>query len=217
MANPGRARTAARPALSTAPPRFDWAIAARPLPGEELSGDRAVVTIQGDRALVAAIDGLGHGPEAAYAADVAVQVLQALPHADAVEAAERCHEALSSTRGAAISIAVLADEPPTMTWLGIGTVEGRLVRDSAWRARSESLLLRGGVAGHELPPLTPATLPVERGDLLLFATDGVRDDFADSLGVSGTCPTIAERVLSDHGRTTDDALVVVLRYLGSTA
>jgi phosphoserine phosphatase RsbX len=215
MADTGRARTTARQALSTTPPRFDWGIAARALPGEERSGDRAVVTVDGDRALVAAIDGLGHGLEAAHAADVAAEVLQGLAHADPVEAAERCHEALRSTRGAAISLAVFADEPATMTWLGIGNVEGRLVRDGGWPGRSESLLLRGGVAGHELPPLTPATLPVDRGDLLLFATDGVRHDFADSLGVSGTCPSIAERVLRNHRRTTDDALVVVLRYLGS--
>jgi hypothetical protein len=198
-------------------PRFEWGVAARALPGQEVSGDRAVVRIDGDIALVAAIDGLGHGPHAAHAAEAAAQVLEGLADVEALEAAERCHEALRSTRGAAISLAVFADEPPTMTWLGIGNVEGRLIRARTRHSPGESLLLRGGVAGHELPPLTPATLPVERGDLLLFATDGVRDRFADSLNVSGGCQPIAERLLSGHGRATDDALVVVVRYLGSAS
>jgi negative regulator of sigma-B (phosphoserine phosphatase) len=215
MADTGRAGEAARKPLNDARPPFDWGIAARPLPGEEMSGDRAVVEFDGDRALVAAIDGLGHGPHAAHAAEAAAEVLEGLGDADVVEAAERCHEALRSTRGAVLSLAVFADEPPTITWLGIGNVEGRLVRNPPWHAPSESLLLRSGVAGHELPPLAPATLPVERGDLLVFATDGVRDDFADSLDTTGTCRSIAERVLSGHGRPTDDALVVVVRYLGT--
>jgi phosphoserine phosphatase RsbX len=217
MADARPAGEAARKALNSAPPPFEWGFAARALPGEEVSGDRAVVAADGDRALVAAIDGLGHGPQAAHAAEAAAQVLDGLADVEAMEAAERCHEALRSTRGAAISLAVFADEPPTMTWLGIGNVEGRLIGGRTQHSPGESLLLRGGVAGHELPPLTPATLPVERGDLLLFATDGVRDDFADSLDLSGRCQTIAERLLSGHGRPTDDALVVAVRYLGSTS
>jgi|Tabmets5t2r1_1033131.scaffolds.fasta_scaffold56139_2 phosphoserine phosphatase RsbX len=214
MADTGRAGEAARETLNAARPSLEWGIAVRARPGEEVSGDRAVVTLDRDRVLVAAIDGLGHGPNAAHAAQAAAEVLEDWADADAVEAAERCHEALRPTRGAAISLAVFADPPATITWLGIGNVEGRLVRNRTWTAPSESLLLRGGIAGHELPPLTPATLPVERGDLLLFATDGVRGDFADSLDMTGTCSSIAERVLSRHGRPTDDALVVAVRYLG---
>jgi phosphoserine phosphatase RsbX len=217
MADAGRAGEVARQALNPSQPRFDWGVAAYPFPGEEVSGDRAVVAVDGKRALVAAIDGLGHGPHAAHAADAAAQVLEGLAGADPVDAAQRCHEALRATRGAAISLASFAEEPATMTWLGVGNVEGRLIRGSAWSQRQESLLLRGGVAGHELPPLATATCPVERGDLLVFATDGVRGDFADSLDASGACSSIAARVLSRHGRLTDDALVVVVRYLGSAS
>jgi len=215
MADAGRAGEAARQALNGARPPFEWGVAARALPGEEVSGDRAVVAANGNRALVAAIDGLGHGRHAADAAEAAARVLDSLGDADVVEATERCHEALRATRGAAISLASFTDEPPAITWLGVGSVEGRLVPGRARDPRHESLLLRPGLAGQELPPLTPATLPVERGDLLVFATDGVRGDFADALDVTGTCSSIAERVLRRHGRQTDDALVAVVRYLGS--
>lgn len=189
---------------------IEWAVADRPVAGEERSGDRAVFSANEERALAAAIDGLGHGSDAADAADAAARVLEEVPEEDPVALAQRCHEALRGTRGAAISLASIEREPPTLTWLGIGNVEGRLVR----RAATESLLLPGGAAGQELPSLKPATLPLERGDLIVFATDGVDPNFADSLEPSGTCAEIAERLLERHARARDDALVLVARYLG---
>jgi negative regulator of sigma-B (phosphoserine phosphatase) len=74
--------------------------------------------------------------------------------------------------------------------------------------------LHGGIVGHALPRLAPQTSPVARGDLLIFATDGIRRDFADCLVPSGSCRDIAERVLQQYALGSDDALVVVARYLG---
>jgi len=42
----------------------------------------------------------------------------------------------------------------------------------------ESLLLRAGVVGSQLPALQATVLPIARGDALFFATDGVRSDFS---------------------------------------
>jgi phosphoserine phosphatase RsbX len=52
-----------------------------------------------------------------------------------------------------------------------------------------------------------------RGDVLIFATDGIRNDFADLLVPLGSCRDIAERVLHEHALGSDDALVLVARYL----
>jgi serine phosphatase RsbU (regulator of sigma subunit) len=65
--------------------------------------------------------------------------------------------------------------------------------------------------------LRPATLPVRRGDVLILATDGIPGDFADPEDLSGTPKEIAERILEEQGKDTDDALVVVARYLGRDA
>ena len=51
------------------PAQLERGIAERALPGEERSGDHAVFVTRSDGALVAAIDGLGHGGEAADAAE----------------------------------------------------------------------------------------------------------------------------------------------------
>ncbi len=197
---------------------LEWAVASRPLPGEVTSGDAAVVAAAGDRTLVAAIDALGHGPEAARAAAAATSILREFAGEDLVSVVRRCDDALRGTRGAAISAASFSAAEATMTWLGVGNVEGRLIRaDSGRPGAVEDVLLRGGAAGHELPPLAPATLPVRRGDLVVFATDGVDGSFADDRELTGPPELMAEHILAEHASGRDDALVVIVRVLGRYA
>lgn len=196
---------------------LEWGCRARPLPGERVSGDRAFVNVDGRRALAVAADGLGHGPDAAKASDRVAGTIGDTAPEDVVAVVERCHHALRGTRGAALSVASIDAGAGSLTWLGVGNVEGRLVRSVSHPAHQESLLPAPGVVGHELPPLRAATLPIARGDMLLFATDGVAPAFADAMSLSGPCATIAEAALERHARAGDDALVLVARYLGEGA
>ncbi len=191
---------------------LEWDTATMPMPGESVLGDRAVVCRGARRVLLAAIDGVGHGPEAAAAALIAADSLKASDQ-DVAAAALECHRALAQTRGAALSLAMIDCREHTLTWLGIGNVESRLLHGGAPVPVSESLLLHTGVVGHALPRLAPQTLPLAHGDVLIFATDGIRRDFADDLMPRGSCREIADRILHDHGVGSDDALVLVARYL----
>jgi negative regulator of sigma-B (phosphoserine phosphatase) len=180
-----------------------------------MSGDLAVVKLLPEGALVAGIDGLGHGSEAARAARKAAAVMRENPGQDLVGLVQRCHSALRGTRGAAISLAFVSASESRMTWLGVGNVEGRVLSgDPAATRPKGSLALARGVPGHELPAVRAATMTVQPGDVLLIATDGVDASFADSLELSGSSQTISERILSDHWKPPDDALVIVVRYLG---
>ena len=190
----------------------EWACSARPVPGEQVCGDRAVVHRDGQVAVAAAVDGLGHGPEAAIAAERALDAIAEGPHDDLVGLVARCHEALASTRGAALSLASV--QRGSATWIGVGNVEGRIVRATRERARDQSLLLAAGVVGYDLPPLRPSSVELARGDLLVMATDGIDPAFADSLDTTGSCSAIAARILERHARPRDDALVLVARYMG---
>lgn len=195
---------------------IEWAVATSCRRGEATTGDLAVIASLPDGALVAAIDGVGHGREAALAARRAAGELHARPTQDLVLLAKRCHSALRGTRGAAITLAFISSLKGAVTWLGVGNVEGRVLSgDPAARRPKASLVLGSGVAGHELPRVRTTTLELQAGDVVILATDGVRDAYGDSLDISGSAQAIADRVLAAHGRPTDDALVVALRYLGA--
>jgi phosphoserine phosphatase RsbX len=193
----------------------EWGVATRCRRGEAMSGDLAVVTLLPEGALVAGIDGLGHGREAARAASKAAEVVRQSSSQDLVLLVHRCHAALRGTRGAAISLAFVSPSKSEMTWLGVGNVEGRVLSGDPSATRPKgSLGLERGVPGYELPTMRTATLDVRPGDVLVFATDGIESAFADPPDSSGSPQAISERILADYWKRPDDALVVAVRYLG---
>ena len=196
----------------------EWGVATRSRSGEATTGDLAVVAVVPQGALVAAIDGLGHGREAALAARQAGDVLRRNPGPDLALLAKRCHSALRDTRGAAISLAFVSHERATMSWLGVGNVEGRVLSGDRTATRPKSsLVLDSGVCGHELPRVRTTTLDVRPGDVLVLATDGIDPAFADALDTSGSAQAISDRILAGHRKPVDDALVVAVRYLGAAS
>lgn len=191
----------------------DWAVAARALPGEPRSGDRHVLAPFPGGWLAAAIDGLGHGPEAAAAADLAAETLCGAPGDGLVSLVERCHRAVWGTRGVVMSLAALNSRHNTVTWLAVGNVEGILLRaNSNAPRRKEFVLLRGGVVGYQLPSLSPSTLPLLPRDVLVLATDGINAAFAHELAPDGRPQAVADEILARFAREADDALVLVLRW-----
>src|SRR6185437_15006045 len=79
------------------------------------------------------IDGIGHGEEAANAAEAAISILKASPDEPVISLLERCHEGLRSTRGVVLSLASIDPKHGMMTWVGVGNVQGVLMRAGAKR------------------------------------------------------------------------------------
>jgi serine phosphatase RsbU (regulator of sigma subunit) len=196
---------------------LDWGVASLPIPGQAGSGDGHLVHVGSWGALVAVVDGVGHGSEAATATRIALEVLDHHAQEPLASLLGRCHERLKRTRGVALSMSAFRPAEGAMTWLGVGNVTGVLVRATPRAApRVESLVSRAGLVGDQLPQVSASATPVAPGDTLIFATDGIRSDFADSQALSQAPREIAERVLARHGKGTDDALVLVARYLGGS-
>ena len=107
---------------------IDWGAAALTLPGQSRSGDRQAVVLFPGGALVAVVDGLGHGELAAVPAETAIEVLERHAREPVVTLIQRCHERLRGTRGAVMSLASFREADGTMTWLGVGNVVGVLLR-----------------------------------------------------------------------------------------
>lgn len=200
-------------------PIIEWAAAGRALgaPGEaQESGDLHVVALFEEGALVAAIDGLGHGTEAAIAAQTAGRLLEQHAGEPVGALIERCHEGLRGTRGAVMTLASFDGAASLMHWIAVGNVEGVLFRaDRRAPSLREYISARGGVVGYRIPTLREAVLPIARGDTLVLATDGIRSGFADDVRLERSPGEIADWILAQHARTSDDALVVVARFLGS--
>ena len=194
-------------------PMAEYGVAKFVLPGEGESGDQHLVCCNESGILVAAIDGIGHGAEAANAAKAAITVLRNGVGEPIIPLVVTCHERLRATRGVALSIASVDVRHGLMTWLGVGNVHGVLVRADK-KLTQETLLLRGGVIGDHLPQLQAAVLPVKRGDLLVFATDGIRTDFTGTLSALENPQRAADRILKVFGNGSDDALVLALRITG---
>jgi hypothetical protein len=115
-----------------------------------------------------------------------------------------------------MSLALFHAKDQTLTWLGVGNVDGLLLRAEPHQARArEALLLRGGVVGYQLPPLRAETVPVEPEDVLILATDGIRSRFPEGLELGDAPQEIADRILAQHAREADDALVLVARFCRS--
>lgn len=196
----------------------EYGVAKFVLPGQGESGDQHLVCCNRNGILVAAIDGIGHGEAAANAARAAAALLRSSSDQPIISLVQRCHEKLRATRGVVLSLAFIEPEQGMMTWLGVGNVQGILMRADARNGNAqESLLLRSGVVGSQLPALQGTVLPIAQGDTLFLATDGVRSDFSTALSARENPQRAADRILEHYGSRNDDALVLVARLTGINA
>lgn len=202
-------------------PLIQYGVAQFTLPGETESGDRHVVQPAGGGVLVGVADGLGHGAEAAAAARAAVATLKEHASEALLPLLQRCHGVLVGTRGVVMSLAFFQGGDGSMTWLGVGNVECVLLYTdlaalpaSPPRPARTSLVTRGGIVGSQLPQLRAEVISIVPGDTLIVATDGIKDGFADGLGTETPPQLLADQILARFHKGTDDALVLVARYLG---
>lgn len=195
---------------------IDWGVASKPMIGEVVKGDNCFVQADSTQGLVVVVDALGHGSEAAQTAELAMATVTRHASEPIVRIFEHCHEALRRTRGAVMSAARFNAAEQTLTWLGIGNVEGVIVhRKSDGGVDTRSFVVRGGVVGYQLPRMQVSTVPIVPGDTLVVATDGLALDFITHLNYLAEPQPAADDMLRRCSKASDDALVLVTRYLGA--
>jgi phosphoserine phosphatase RsbX len=196
---------------------LEWAAKARPRPGENICGDKLIaVDVDGTGALMGVLDGLGHGSEAAQAATCGVDVLQSWRAEPLDVLVQRCHRALSGTRGAAMTLARIDFQTDTLSWIGIGNVAADLVakHPAGVEVRSSARLV-GGIVGYRIPDaLTPQEVPIRPGDLLVMSSDGIIEDHLDDIDFAASSLAIADQIMRRHAKDNDDALVLAARHRG---
>jgi anti-sigma regulatory factor (Ser/Thr protein kinase) len=179
-------------------------------PGEASCGDAWACVDTRNGATVVVADGLGHGPDAAQAANAAVEGLRAQPDSLPGELLQALHARLRSTRGAAVLAVAVDLASGQLDYAGVGNISGVLVH----REGTRHLVSVNGIVGHQLRRLHPLVLPWRPGSVLVLHSDGVAThwNLDDYPGLAAHDPSLIAGVLyRDLKRGRDDAAVVVLK------
>jgi anti-sigma regulatory factor (Ser/Thr protein kinase) len=179
-------------------------------PGETVSGDAWACRQDGTRAALIVADGLGHGPDAAQAADAAMQVFAAHPTADARGVVERCHAALRSTRGAALASMDIDVAARSVTFCGAGNIAARIISGIGDR----SLLSQHGTVGVQIRRIQEVVYELPDHAVLVAHSDGIatRWDLKEVPELLSCDPIfLAAHLIHTKLRGRDDATVVVMQ------
>jgi anti-sigma regulatory factor (Ser/Thr protein kinase) len=183
---------------------------ALPLAGEEECGDGWAVGCHERGASFLAVDGLGHGPEAARAAHAAIETLDRNRDLEPHELMERVHQALRTTRGAALALAHVDCARDEVRFAGVGNISAWVLDDKGRRA----LVSHNGIVGHNMRKVQEFSAPFAPGALCIMHSDGVQTqwDVAAYPGLHVRHPSlIAAILMRDFIRRRDDAMVLVVR------
>lgn len=181
-----------------------------PLASESVSGDAWAATPSPAGLTLLAADGLGHGPEAAKAAEPALRVLAAAPQLAPAELLQACHDALRPTRGAAVAVAALDVGARQLHFAGVGNISASVIGDQGRR----QMMSHNGIVGHNMRKVQALSFPCPPGTTVILASDGIGTswDLAAYPGLLARAPAlIAGVLLRDFSRGRDDASVLVAR------
>jgi hypothetical protein len=179
-------------------------------PGEEVCGDAWGVVRQSSRSLITVADGLGHGPQAAEAAQAAVHVAQTYATDPPAALLERMHGSLRHTRGAAVAVAAVDHARHEVVFAGIGNIAGALIQGD----KAQYLMSHNGIVGHQMRTVHPLSYAWCDTALLVLCSDGLatRWDLTAYPGLARRHPSLIAGVLyRDWTRGRDDVTVVVAR------
>lgn len=184
-----------------------------PYAGEWTCGDAwsLIRTPNGVQAVV--VDGLGHGAEAARAADEALRIVRECEGWSPARTIEAAHGPLRATRGAAIAVAEVVASEQVLYFAGVGNISGTIVS----RGKSRGLTSHNGTVGFALHKVQEFTYPWQDNACLVMHSDGITSRArADAYpGLAERHPAIVAGVIfRDFNRGRDDATVLVVRGPG---
>ena len=187
---------------------FDVAGVSVAMPGEQVCGDAWGVVADRGRAVIAVVDGLGHGVGAAAASTAAMEALMSRNDGSSIDTLTAIHEAVRHTRGAAGTVVSIEPRGTVLTVAGIGNVATAIVADGQVR-QAVSL---GGILGHGVRTFRQYQYPWPADALLVMHSDGLSSHWSldPYPGLRQRHPGLVAAVLyRDFARGRDDVTVVV--------
>jgi len=194
--------------VGAAPPALEFGAVCLPLGGESGCGDDWTSGLTEDGGYVFVVDGLGHGPIAAAAAEAATEGARDEAPLAALTAA---HGRMSGTRGGAAAYVRVNTRQRSLSYASVGNIAINLITST----RSRGLPAQNGTLGMPSPlRIQETAVPMDGPALVVMHSDGVatRWSLADYAGLSARHAAVIAAVLwRDYRRGRDDATVVVLR------
>lgn len=181
-----------------------------PVRGEKACGDAWTTVDSTTGTAIMLADGLGHGPLAAEASNTAVRIFREQVAIHPERVLDVMHAGLRSTRGAAVSVAVVDRHRREIRYAGVGNINGAIVSEQGAR----SLFSHNGTVGHQMRKVQEFVYPWTHGALLVLHSDGLGTHWKleQYPGLYREDPAIIAGILyRDHARPRDDSSVVVCR------
>lgn len=173
-----------------------------------VSGDACIFKQDGGMALLALVDGLGSGEEAAKAARIAIENIEKDRTLPLGEILQHCHLALRTTRGVVLGLLRVDLPAGKMRYAGVGNVGVRAIAREPFRPISYN-----GIVGYRLPRFQEFVGNYHEGDVLILYSDGIDTRFHsdETLLYREEEPAIlAEAIALRYGKD-DDICVLVAR------
>lgn len=192
-------------------------IVKRAFKGEQHCGDECAVWKTGGKTILCVADGLGHGEDAELAAKAAITFVSRHLSEPLKVLFDGCNREIRDTRGVAMGIAVVDEGTREMIYAGIGNIRALVVRNNN-AGIDEGTVVRlasnPGIVGGGYKTLTPETIGINPGDLVIIFTDGIEEHI--DLSGHNKIPLhetqkLAETIIRDWGRDSDDAAILIFR------
>ncbi len=112
-------------------------------------------------------------------------------------------------------MAVLDERDGAFAWTAAGNIEGLVLHPGREGARAPGCSCSRGCVGHRLKAPRETSVRLMPGGLVIVATDGLDEAFAEGVRWTQEPGEAAAELLTRYGRDHDDALVLVARFRGA--
>lgn len=180
-----------------------------PKRGELVSGDKWCIVESDGTINCLLIDGLGHGIEAADAANLAVKRFKEnIPKAPAI-VMEAIHKSLRGTRGAVGAVAQINSADGKVHFCGLGNISALVVNETS----RKHLTSFNGTLGYEARRFQEYDHPWGGNSILLMHSDGLSSKtFEDIYTIQRqSAPIVAAWLYQKYSKGNDDSTMLVCK------
>jgi serine/threonine protein phosphatase PrpC len=191
---------------------IEYGIVSMPDEGQELNGDAYVIhEFEGDKVLLAVIDGLGQGHNAYLSSMLAKDIIEANHHCALDSILKKCDIAFKEKGdlfGAAIGLMLI--KPRSIQYAAVGDTFLQFLSGDGTQLVSQ----RGLIGPFRMPVVKVVKKACRQKDVLVaMCTDGIKDHFSGKeLPIDKQPQVIADHIFSNYRREFGDATVMVIKF-----